>query len=102
MYQVIKKQIRTNTDVNFFSSEDQVVSSTRQYLYTNYVATGKQVSMTKQVSDDGLTLTVKQLWRSMEDYLECKNDPISVAMKADFDAHIQSTGIVFEVEESEV
>jgi len=102
MYQVIKKQIRPNTNVNFFVSEDQIATSSREYLYTNYVSTGKQISMTKEMSSDGLTMTVRQLWRSSEDYLECKNDPISTTMKASFDAHIQANGIIFQVEESEV
>jgi hypothetical protein len=102
MYQVIRKQIRPNINVNFFLGEDQVLTSTRQYLYMTYVATAKQLSMTKEVSEDGLTMTVKQLWVSRDDYLECKNDAVSVAMKTDFDAYIQANGIVFEVEESEV
>jgi hypothetical protein len=102
MYQVTKKQIRPNTNVNFFISEDRIVTSTRQYLYMTYVATAKQLSMTKELSEDGLTLTVNQFWGSREDYLECKSDPVSVTMKAEFDAYIQANGIVFEITESEV
>lgn len=102
MYQVIRKQIRPNTDVNFFLSEDRVLASTKQYMYANYVQTGKQLTMSKDISEDGLTLTVKQDWLSNEAYLECKNDPVSVSMKTDFDAYIQANNIIFEVIETEV
>jgi hypothetical protein len=102
MWQVVRKQLRLNTSVNFFSVDQHTSPETKQYMYNTYVATGKQLMMEKEMSDDGLTLTVTQIWQNNEDYLECKNDPVSITMKEEFDAYIQSNGIIFEVVESEL
>lgn len=102
MWQVVRKQTRPNTGVNFFLSEQHTSPETLQYMYGTYVETGKQLMMTKEVSTDQLTLTVTQIWSSAEDYLECKNDPISVTMKETFDGYIQANNIIFELTESEI
>jgi len=101
MWQVVRTQTRPNTSVDFFLSEQHTSAETKQYMYSTYVETGKQLMMTKETSDDGLTLTVTQIWQSQEDYIECKNDPVSIVIKEEFDAYIQSNGIIFEVVESE-
>jgi hypothetical protein len=102
MYQVIKKQIRPTTDVSFFLGEEHTSPEVKQYLYTTYAQVGKQLMINRNLSDDGLTLSTTQIWLSREDYLECQNDSVSVAMKVEFDAYIESNNIIFEVVESEV
>jgi hypothetical protein len=102
MWQVVRKQIRPDTSIDFFLSEQHTSPETKQYLYSTYVTTGKQLMMVKEMSDDGLTLTVTQIWQSNEDHIECKNDPVSIIIKEEFDAYIQSNGIVFEIIETEI
>lgn len=102
MWQVVRTQTRPNTSIDFFLSDQHMSAETKQYLYSTYVETGKQLMMIKEMSDDGLTLTVTQIWQSEEYHIECKNDPVSIIIKEEFDAYIQSNDIIFEIVESEV
>lgn len=70
MYQVIREQIRPDVDVGFFSITtcgQEVVD----YWNNEIVGTGKQISNTHTLSEDGLTLTSvilfesKEAWQSM-------------------------------------
>lgn len=69
MYQVIREQIRPNTDVDFFS-----ITSCGQdvinYWNTEIINTGKQISNTHTLSEDELTLTSVILFESKESWQE--------------------------------
>jgi hypothetical protein len=73
MYQVIREQTRPNIDVKFFSihmCEDEVI----KYWDTVIVDSGRQISSTHTISEDGLTLTSTFLYRSRDDWHEMAAD----------------------------
>lgn len=74
MYQVIREQTRPNTDVNFFS-----ISSCGQevvdYWNNEIIGTGKQISNTHTLSEDGLAITSVILFESKEAWQEMIADP---------------------------
>lgn len=73
MYQVIREQYRPNVDVKFFSIHmcgEEVI----KYWDTKIVDSGKQVSSTHTLSQDGLTLISTFLYRSRDDWHEMAAD----------------------------
>ena len=77
MWQVVRKQVRPNTTVEFYdpSTSSTLDRSILQYFFQNYILTGKHIDVTKTVSEDGLTQTITVLWESQEAETEFTNDP---------------------------
>lgn len=73
MYQVIREQIRPNVNVNFFSIH-MCAPAVAEYWNTNIIDSGKQISNTHTLSDDGLTLTSVMLYRSKDDWYDMTSD----------------------------
>ena len=105
MYQTIRQQIRPNTTVEFYSPENSVNirQDMKYHLFTTYIQTGKQVDVTKTLSEDGLTQTITFLWDSVESKTEFTNDPVTVLINADSDAYRIENGIILQfVSEGEI
>jgi hypothetical protein len=69
MFQVTKIQIRPNANVPFFHEVGRT-DEYKEYFKTNFKDTLKNVSMTRTVSEDSLTLTSVTLWSSSEAFQE--------------------------------
>lgn len=69
MFKVIRKQIRPNTSVEFWQGgrDPAMTDEFRNYFYENYVLTGKFISVTPELSSDGLELTNTAIWNSESD-----------------------------------
>ena len=55
MYQVIREQKRPNIDVNFFSIAASCGQEVVDYWNTEIIGTGKQISNSHTLSEDGFT-----------------------------------------------
>ena len=78
MFKVIRKQTRPNTSVEFWqgANDPAMTDEFRNYFYETYVLTGKFISASPAVSENGLELTNTLIWNSQADFDECKNDPV--------------------------
>lgn len=77
MFLVTRTQVRPNTSIDFFGSDNPAIPpGTLIHIRDTYVVTGKQVNVERSVSEDGLTLIMKALWSSEEAFNEYKNDQI--------------------------
>jgi len=63
MFKVIRKQIRPNTDVPFFTSTD---TEFIDWMVKNYFQTGKMLPARPVLSDDGLSQTTEVYFQSHE------------------------------------
>jgi hypothetical protein len=63
MFRVVRKQVRPNTTVSFFSMPQETLAWVNQ----NYIQTGKMQSPVFSVSDNGLELTITTDWVSSEE-----------------------------------
>jgi hypothetical protein len=77
MWQIIRKQVRPNTDVNFFSqaTNPNVSDSFKEYWVQTYSITDKSIYIGAEVSDDRLELTITMIWDSRESVDQMLNDP---------------------------
>lgn len=76
MYKVIRTFSRPNTNVEFWSENHSLVSqSYRTYRQETYVDTGKLVSKTEELSQDGLLRTVTATWLNQDDFEYFITDP---------------------------
>jgi hypothetical protein len=85
MWQVVRKQVRPSTSVEFY---DPTTSSTLdknilRYFFQHYIMPGKHIDVTKTVSDDGLTQTITVLWESEAAEIEFTNDSMTTALLED-------------------
>lgn len=76
MFQVIVKEIRPNTSVNFFQGvQDPLMDqSIKDYYFQNYIENGKFIAAEKNLSEDGLTLTKTMIWESSQARQDFIND----------------------------
>ncbi len=95
MYQITKKQVRSSTEVAFYSpaTSTTLAEEHKRRFYEKYVLTGKQISVANEVSEDGLTQTTIAVWISEEAANEFLNDPEMVHHLNDWDAYKASTNI---------
>jgi len=99
MFKVIRKQIRPNSSVEFWQGQNSTTMTDefRNYFYESYVLTGKFISATSVLSEDGLELTTTAIWNSESDCDESRNDPVCIAGLHDLSiAHGNTTGVVTE------
>jgi len=99
MFKVIRKQTRPNTNVPFWQGQNDPAMSDdfRNYFYENYILTGKFISSTPEVGNNGLELTTTAIWNSEADCDESRNDPVCIAGLHDLSiAHGNTTGVVTE------
>ena len=99
MWQIVRKQVRPNTSVDFY---DPTTSTTLdknilRYFFQNYILTGKHIDVAKAVSEDGLTQTITVLWESQEAEAEFANDPQTVALYDDGQNYRTANGISLEM-----
>ena len=95
MFQTVRQQIRPNTSVEFYSP-DQSPNITREilrYQFINYIKNGKQIDVTKSISEDGLTQTITVLWDSQASQEEYTNDLTIKAIFEDGEAYRVANGI---------
>lgn len=80
MYRVTRTHSRPSTNVEFWSEDHPLVSAEiKEYRHQNYTLTGKFVSRTISLSQDGLNRTVVATWQNKEALDEFLNDPRIVA-----------------------
>jgi hypothetical protein len=81
MFQVIRKQTRPSTNVNFFAQANNphITDSFKEYWVQTYSLTDKCVYIDAQVSDDRLELTVTMIWDSRESIQQMLDDPRCIA-----------------------
>jgi len=77
MFELVRKVTRASTDIEFFSLRacPNISSEALDYFVEKYIKTGKRISDTRTLSEDGLTATIVELWDSRESYLEYLCDP---------------------------
>lgn len=73
MFKIIKKQVRPNTSVDFFTPTD---ADLRAYLLENYFQTGKMQVPEIVISEDGLEQSTTVFFASEEIAREWKYDPV--------------------------
>jgi len=99
MYQTVRKQIRPNTSVEFYSP-DQSPNITRdilRYQFKTYIQTGKQLDVVKNISEDGLTQTITILWDSQASQEAYINDPTIRTIFEDGETYRVANGINMQV-----
>jgi hypothetical protein len=69
MFQVTKIQVRPNTNIPFFHEIGRT-EEYKEYFKTNFKDTLKNVSMSRTLSEDLLTLTSVTQWSSAEAFQE--------------------------------
>ncbi len=72
MFKIIKKQVRPNTSVNFYTATD----AGRAHLLENYIKTGKIQVPEVVISPDGLEQSTTVTFASEEVAREWKNDTV--------------------------
>jgi hypothetical protein len=99
MWQVVRKQVRPNTTVEFYdpSTSSTLDRSILQYFFQNYILTGKHIDVTKTVSEDGLTQTITVLWESQEAEIEFTNEPMQAMLLEDGQNYRSANGISLEI-----
>ena len=79
MWQVIRKQTRPNTSVQFFGMQTApVTDELKTYYQQNYVLTDKLIYMHNEISEDSLELFMTMIWDSRESIDEFLADPVIV------------------------
>ena len=71
MIRFTKTQIRPNTMVPFYESNDDAVKA---YFYNKFIKPLRFLADVKTLSDDKLTLVSVSDWASVEDYLDLLTD----------------------------
>jgi hypothetical protein len=99
MWQVVRKQVRPSTSVEFY---DPTTSTTLdknilKYFFQNYILTGKHIDVTKVVSEDGLTQIITVLWESQEAENEFTNDSMTTVLLEDGQNYRTANGISLEM-----
>lgn len=104
MYKVIQKQIRESIDIPFHSAETSQTISTecKQYFFSNYILTGKNIDHTSSISEDGLSCEVITLWESEEAFNQFKNDPNVAEIIADRQQYCVANNITKSVSASQM
>ena len=99
MFQTIRKQIRPNTSVEFYSPEKSpnITKSILKHQFQNYILTGKQIDVVKEISEDGLTQTITILWESKQAQQEFVNDPVMQTMINDSESYRLANNITLEI-----
>ena len=85
MFEVVKKNARPDTNVEFFDTKKHVPNVSAEitnYFSEKYIKTGKRISATKTLSDDNLIEYTTEIWDSKDSYLEYLCDSF-------FDDHIK-------------
>lgn len=96
MFKIIKKQTRPNTSVPFWQGQNDpaMTDEFRNYFYENYVLTGKFISATPAVSNDGLELTNTAIWNSEADFDAAQADVVvQEGLRDKARAHTTAQGI---------
>lgn len=88
MFEVVKKNTRPNTNVEFFNIKHipGISAEAAKYFPEKYIKTGKCISITKTLSDDNLIEFTVEKWDSRDSYLEYMCDSF-------FDDHIKQFAI---------
>lgn len=91
MFKIIKKQVRPNTTVGFYTVTDNELIS---WLVTNYFQTGKMTPPEIAVSENGLEQTTTVFFQSEEAAREWKYDPvIAEKLHTPMEAYCAANGI---------
>lgn len=95
MFKVVSTQTRPNSEVEFYTSMDDSEESVdfRMHWLLNYVDTIKVIEVTRELSQDLLTLTTTIVWKDENTHLEAFQDPIFAAMIERRNAYNQQYGI---------
>jgi hypothetical protein len=96
-YQTIKTTTRPNINVPFFLYNEQIIN----YIKNTYVATGKRISNTVTLSEDGLTQTVTSTWATGT-FKEFRSDPQILMNIEAVDAHDLKHGITTTWDKAEI
>lgn len=99
MFKIARKQTRPNSSVQFWQGQNSptMTDDFRNYFYESYVLTGKFISASPVLSEDGLELTTTAIWNSESDFNESLNDPVCIEGMLNKSAeHKVATGIVTE------
>ncbi len=70
MFRVVRKQVRPNTTVNFYSFPQETLA----WLNQNYIQTGKMQIPVVSLSDNGLELTTIVDWVSSQENQEFRDN----------------------------
>lgn len=99
MWQVVRKQVRPSTSVEFYDPTTSVTldKNILKYFFQQYIMPGKHIDVTKTVSEDGLTQTITVLWESETAEAEFANDPQTVALYDDGQNYRTTNGISLEM-----
>lgn len=99
MFKTIRQQIRPNTSVEFYSPDQSpnLAEAMFKHQYKTYIQTKKQLKVTKDLSEDGLTQTVTIFWESREAAKEYANDPIIQDMIKDSENYRNAHGIELKI-----
>lgn len=95
MFKVVSTQTRPNSVVEFYTSMDESEESIdfRMHWLLNYVDTNKVIELTRDISQDLLTMTTTIIWKDEATHLESFQDPIFAGMIARRNAYNQEQGI---------
>ncbi len=92
MYKIIKKQVRPNTSVPFYSIADEEFKA---WLAETYFKTGKMLPPEITVSEDGLELSTTVIFASEEVAREWKYNPVvAEKLHALQEAYCEANGIL--------
>lgn len=70
MFTTAKRTTRPSTDVKFFNPGQEFID----YVTKNYIDAGKILSVSRELTPDGLTLTSTTIWKDKETFLEYGDD----------------------------
>jgi len=75
MFKFIKIQKKPYRGSLFFFEQFKYPKEYHQHNDTNYIKTGKLISIEKKLSDDKLEMTTTMVWRSRKDFISYVTDP---------------------------
>ena len=96
-YRTIKRTTRPSADIPFYKHEQSIIN----YINTTYVTTGKRISNTVTLSEDGLTQTVTSIW-AKGTFKEFRSDPRILTNIEAVDAHNLEHGITTTWDKAEI
>ncbi len=76
MFRSIRKQVRPNTSVEFFDppTAPSTTPAFKEFMWSNYMSTGKLISIDNTLSEDGLSMVNTTIWDSEASAIQFKDD----------------------------
>lgn len=97
MFVMINKQTRPDKNVKFYFEIAEMPSKVKEHFYSAFISTGKFVSMSRELSNDGTTVVTKTYWNLRSSLLEYMTDEICYEHITTVSKYDKENGITYEI-----